>query len=123
VGENFDPIEFDKPAPQDCSEQGDGVFDPFQRECLPTPGHLRNAAELKRIALFHYATRSWEDFLLKMERGDGVVGKKLGKKEDFFWFVNGCAPVLGCPLDCCPTCHAMRALQKMRACNLRVCEC
>ena len=42
-------------------------------QCLPVPGSIVDAGkpEPKRLALFHYATKSRQDFDVKMKRGGG----------------------------------------------------
>jgi hypothetical protein len=99
VGEDFLPIDHFKDSTGPCPEvpgesKNESAFD---IECHPVPGFLRVTAEAQRIALFHYATRSWEDFLLRMERGGGHTGGAGKHKERFFFDVQKCAPPRGRP--------------------------
>jgi hypothetical protein len=82
VGEDLDPIPFAGPAPQECSEDSNNEAG-FQKDCHPQPGPIRKATELKRVALFHYVTKSWEDYQKKMVRGDGNR-QGQGKTQDLF---------------------------------------
>lgn len=63
-------------------------------QCLPVPASKGAEAnpELKRLALFHYATKSREDFELKMKRGGGNSSGNA-KGPDFFELVMECVPI------------------------------
>lgn len=67
VAENFEEV---VPRPENntrCGLPDDEVSG--TAHCRPFPGHEFDLKELKRIALFHYVTKSWEDFQAKIERG------------------------------------------------------
>jgi hypothetical protein len=82
VGENFKPIPHLKEAIKECPEEGHNES-AFDVECHNIPGPTRRTKKVQRIALFHYVTRSWEDFEAKMARGGGNR-KNNSKTKSFF---------------------------------------
>lgn len=79
VAEDFEPIAPRLPDQPRCDLPDDEVTG--AAACRFSPGaENERFNELKRIALFHYVTKSWEDFEVKMVRGDGNSGAKDKKK-------------------------------------------
>lgn len=70
------------------------------RYCMPMPTASlpRSKASVERIALFHYTTRSWEDFEMKMERAGGLNPR--GKGVGYFKFWAKCVLRLLCACVC-----------------------
>lgn len=75
VVENFDKVEHVYGA--ECEQTpGCETADherPCRTDCNPMPGFKYPAQDVERIALFHYVTRSWEDYERKMDRGSASV--------------------------------------------------
>jgi hypothetical protein len=58
-------------------------------ECLPVPGSRYKQPSTDRVALFHYVTRSREDFAYKQQRGGGQ--NKDAKPWSYFEHIKECA--------------------------------
>lgn len=72
-------------------------------ECLPVPGSTAEWPSVERVALFHYVTRSEEDFARKMERGGGQNAEP--KPWSYFHDIAKCAvPLTGSDRACCTPC-------------------
>lgn len=69
VAENFQRVEH--VWGEKCRESG--CVEDCKEDCRALPGYTVPLNEVKRVALFHYVTRSWEDFEMKMTRGGGSV--------------------------------------------------
>jgi hypothetical protein len=96
VAENYEPIPPEDDSPR-CDMPDDGLTGVTQ--CLDRPGAKISLKHLKRIALFHYATKSWQDFETKMVRGDWNSGEQAKKKDPYFYFtVEQCVASLVFPL-------------------------
>jgi hypothetical protein len=63
---------------------------PDARSCFQTPGALLKPPAAEKVALFHYATKSREDFKRKLTRGSGM--SKATKDWSYFEELVGCAP-------------------------------
>lgn len=77
-----------RPLPQRMSE---GCFDPEStRRCTSFPASRlpESQASAERIALFHYVTRSKQDFETKQRRGGG--NNPVGKNNAFFEHYQMC---------------------------------
>ena len=61
----------------------------FDECCFVMPGALNRQPSVERVAVFHYATKSWQDFAAKMKRGSGM--SRSAKKEDYFTSLAKCA--------------------------------
>lgn len=100
--------------------------------CRRDAGFLRSTASVAKVALFHYATKSEQDFAVKMQRGSAIEGK--GKPWSFFHLMAKCGPTLAAHafvfqerllpglLCCCSSvCNApahRAALTQIRGCSL-----
>ena len=62
-------------------------------EPIPRASTRMNQATWDRIVVFHYTTRSLEDFELKQKRAGGQ--NKAGKPIEQFYFWAECAPTTG----------------------------
>ena len=68
-----------------------------RRQCFWCPASgLNSGGSAERIALYHYVTKSRQDFAAKTKRGSGMSGAT--KREDYFQSVQQCAPA------CLPAC-------------------
>jgi hypothetical protein len=79
-------------TPDSCLKEATLVqkFEDFDKCCSWMPGALNRSPTVERIALFHYATKSWEDFSSKMKRGSGM--SKSTKTLSYFQQLEQCAP-------------------------------
>lgn len=70
-------------APPKIHQRQDGMF------CTGAPGFNAPTQPIAKVALFHYITRSREDFAVKRSRGGGLT--KIRTWEEFDNF-DECAP-------------------------------
>ena len=54
----------------------------FEKCCYSMPAATSQAASVERVALYHFATKSWQDFSVKMQRGSGM--SKSAKTAEYF---------------------------------------
>jgi hypothetical protein len=67
----------------------DERFDRFDECCSTMPGAMNRKPSVHRVALYHYATKSWEDFAAKMKRGSGM--SRSAKTKAYFDNLAECA--------------------------------
>lgn len=81
-------------TPEDCERAAQQRVPPAAMldYCYLRPQAAPGRATAERVALFHYAIKSEEDFALKMERGGGQQGRK--KTKDYALEINGCGRML-----------------------------
>lgn len=75
---------------------------PPRSRCHRDAGFQRSSASVTRVALFHYATKSEQDFVVKVQRGSAM--KKTGKPWSFFHQVQRCASAAVCCHARCQNC-------------------
>ena len=63
----------------------------FSSCCYSMPAASYSNPTVDRVALFHYATKSWEDFEVKMARGSGMSTQD--KDSSYFDAIKRCAPL------------------------------
>ena len=79
-------------------EQGWSVHSQEYHDCCyEMPGAASKESSVESVALFHFATKSWEDFDAKMKRGSGMSKSK--KTRDYFDRIAECVPCMH--LDVC----------------------
>ena len=61
----------------------------FDRCCYSMAAAASGGATVDRVALFHYATKSWQDFEVKMARGSGMGDQD--KDSSYFDDIKRCA--------------------------------
>jgi hypothetical protein len=70
VAEDFEPVPVRQVDGIRCDLPDDDVTG--AAKCRYSPGaEYKNLKDPQKIALFHYITKSWQDFEVKMVRGDG----------------------------------------------------
>lgn len=85
MGEDFEPVEPKNQNTPRCNLPDDDMTG--AAACHYRPGSEHNKLkEVKRIALFHYITKSWHDFEKKMVRGDGNSAAPETKKSAAYFF-------------------------------------
>jgi hypothetical protein len=85
----IEPREPEKPR---CDLPDDDVSGKVTCRYSPGAENLR-LKNLKRIGLFHYITKSWQDFEVKMVRGDGNSADADKKKTaPYFLDMQECVP-------------------------------
>jgi hypothetical protein len=63
-------------------------------ECFLAPGAVGPSHTAEKIALYHFGTKSLEDFTQKMLRGSGM--SKATKRMEYFTEIAGCAHLARC---------------------------
>lgn len=84
-------------------------------DCFVEPGERIHPATANRIALFHYITRSFEDFEAKLRRGAGVPF--FTRDEAWFRGIEECAPRPAAAAYAAASCDRFLS----RTCALRLC--
>jgi hypothetical protein len=93
VTENFQPIAPYEADGVRCDLPDDEVTGAAQ--CRYSPGAEYIGEQPKQIALFHYVTKSWEDFEVKMVRGDGNSDDpSKAKSAPYFLSIQSYEPLL-----------------------------
>lgn len=98
VDEQFEPIPFRRK--EVCTNRG--------RDCRRDAGFMKRSAHVQRVALFHYTTKSHEDYEKKIARGHSNM--RTGKGWPFFenvqTFATETGGICGEPSEkgklCCP---------------------
>ena len=67
------------------------------RKCFRSPGAISVPATADQIAIYHFATKSLEDFANKMARGSSM-SRRTRKKMSYFAEVARCVPIHECHL-------------------------
>lgn len=75
----------------DCMVMGEQNDPEASKHCFLSAGAIGEPATATKIALYHYATKSLEDFSEKMHRGSGM--SKGSKGMDYFAEISRCVPV------------------------------
>ena len=77
-----------KEAPEEVGGRRAAAGDPAPPRCYPDAGFQTSDATVSKIALFHYVTRSRQDFEVKSRRGGGNGNPKTWS---FFDATERCA--------------------------------
>jgi hypothetical protein len=89
-----------------CSGQGS------TGPCHPDAGFMKRSASVQRAAIFHYTTKSHEDFERKVARGSAI--RENGKGWDFFGAMVTCVDP---PYMRACAAHSGRGLMRMHVCR------
>ena len=103
-----------------CEEAFKNKSPQLRAHCYKSAEPLYRNGTVERVALFHYATKSEEDFKNKMQRGSGMSLRAKGY--DYFNEIQKCAlkyllywlPSIGCSVEHSALYHTMELLSVFR---------
>lgn len=75
----------------ECAVMGEENDPKISKKCFLSAGAIGEPATASKITLYHYATKSLEDFSEKMHRGSGM--SKGSKGMDYFAEISRCSPL------------------------------
>lgn len=75
----------------ECGIMGEQNDPEVGKKCFLSAGAIGEPATATKIALYHYATKSLQDFSEKMQRGSGM--SKGSKGMDYFAEISRCSPL------------------------------
>lgn len=78
---------------EDCHERAAKHDPDVRNDCFLSSGATGDPATANKIALYHYATKSLQDFSEKMSRGSGM-SRRSRKGMDYFAEISRCAELL-----------------------------